>query len=98
MYRSARLCNVGDVPGLSLVRVMRYWRKRAVGAAITACCGSVCSADQSLQVSSGSWTLPLRTATITFVPVGLSAFQRSEPHLLMILASSTSEITVPLAL
>src|SRR5438552_8270810 len=98
MYRSARLCRDGVAPGFSLVSVMRYWRKRAVGALMTACWGSACSVDQSLQVSSGSWTLPLRTATVTFVPAGLSAFQRSEPHLLMILASSTSEITVPLAL
>ena len=75
--------------------VTRYCRKRAGGAAMTALPASVCSADQSLQVSSGSAMLPLRTATLTAVSAGASACQRSAPHLLTILASSTSETIVP---
>src|SRR5207253_10706987 len=81
--------------GSWVVCITRYWRKRAVGAAITACSGSVCSADQLLQVSSGSEVLPLRTATVTLVAAAVSAFQRREPHLLISLASSTSETMVP---
>ena len=81
---------------LVLARVTRYWRKRAVGAGMAAWAASVCSADQLLQVSSGSGVLPLRMETLTVVPAGVAACQRSEPHLLISLASSASERSVPL--
>ena len=40
---------------------------------------SVCSADQSLQASSGSAVLPLRTATLTAVSAGASASSAAHP-------------------
>ena len=42
-------------------------------------------------------TLPLRAVTLIEVPGGLFAFQFRAPHLLMILASSTSLVNVPAA-
>src|SRR5437660_11628153 len=86
---------VGVASGLVVVRVTRYCRNRAGGAVTIACRGLVCSSDQSLQVSSGSATLPLRTAMLNAVPSGVSPLQRSAPHLLLILASSTSELLLP---
>src|SRR4051812_9145221 len=88
---------LGDFAGSSVDRVMRYCTKRPAGASVCALSPSACSIDQSLQVSSGSATLPERTATLTRVPSGASDFQRSEPHLLTIFASCTSEVIVPLA-
>src|SRR5262249_7236415 len=96
-YRRAIVRSAGDTSALAVENVTRYWRYRAAGAWMPAVWPSVSSADQSLQVSSGSATLPLGTATVTFVPSGESADQRSEPHLLTILASSTSEVRVPLS-
>ena len=57
----------------------RYWTNRPGGDSARADAGSVCSADQSDQVSSGSPTLPVRTCTVTEVPAGRSARHVSAP-------------------
>src|SRR5205085_833047 len=67
------------------------------GQAILAASPSVCSSDQSLQVSSGVGTLPLRKAMPTPVPAGVLPRQVAAPHLLISLASSTSDVTLPWA-
>src|SRR5258708_3130753 len=97
MYRIQRPCTVGVDVGFDVSKVIRYCKKRAVGDLTEAWVGLDSSSDHSLQVSSGSETFPVRVDSLTVVPSGASAFQPRAPHLLMILASSTSEITVPWA-
>src|SRR5713101_2871460 len=97
MYRIQRPCTVGVTVGFDVSKVTRYCKKRDVGDLTEAWVELVSSADHSLQVSSGSETFPVRVDNLTVVPSGASAFQPRAPHLLMILASSTSEMTVPLA-
>src|SRR6266851_2791247 len=96
MYRTDRLCRAGVKSDFDVSKVIRYCRKRAVGDVTEAWSELVSSGDQSLQVSSGSETFPVRVEIVAVVPCGASAFQRSAPHLLMILASSDSDMTVPL--
>src|SRR5262245_15404630 len=69
---------------------------REAGHEAVAVCGSSCSTDQSVQVSSGVLVLPERTASDTLVPSGVSAFQRIAPQRLIMLASKTCESNVPL--
>src|SRR5271165_7693859 len=68
-----------------------YWTNRPGGDSAREADGSVCSADQADQVSSGSPTLPLRTWTPTAVPTGKSARQERAPKRLRSLVSNTSD-------
>ena len=69
--------------GLRVVSVARYWTNRPGGTIGQGVVGSVCSLDQSDQVSSGSATLPVRTWSATDVPVGRSARQDRAPKRLI---------------
>src|SRR5436309_1727049 len=84
--------NDGVAFAAAVASVTRYWKYRAMGAAALAAAGSVISGDQELQVSSGSATLPERVATLA---LAAAVFQVIAPQRAGILASSTSEITVP---
>src|SRR5271165_2368946 len=72
-----------------------YWTNRPGGDSARAAAGSVCSADQADQVSSGSPTLPLLACTATDVPAGKSARHESAPKRLRNLVSYTSEVSSP---
>ena len=65
----------------------RYWTNRPGGDAARAAAGSVCSADQADQVSSGSPTLPRPAWNAIDVPAGESARQLSAPNRLTSLVS-----------
>src|SRR5579864_7366456 len=89
-------CTTGETDESEVESVTRNCRKRAGGAAAAvAVRGSVCSVDQSDQVSSGSATLPPRTATLIFVPAGMSARHEIAPQWLTSLASIASPRTMP---
>ena len=83
------------MPGSVVASLTRYWTNRPGGEATLAAAGSVCSGDQSDQVSSGSPTFPVRAWTATDVPGGCSARQLSAPNRLTSLVSWTSETRRP---
>ena len=64
-----------------MASLTRYWTNRPEGEATLAAAGSVCSADQADQVSSGSPTLPVRAWKVIEVPGGCISppAHRAEP-------------------